>query len=166
MCNKMKKIYPVNKEMTLKENIRDILPMMFDDFMQLSDTVINFPMRKNDLHQMRIAGKPLRYTMEIGEYCFGEKFKKCLNDIKDTLDLMGEIHDADVMVPEISLHIQEIRLFNQTIPDTKQRLSTRSLRDAIIQLRSSRREMFTRLASALKQWKLKNYRNEIVSAMR
>ncbi len=161
----MKKIYPVNKEVSLKENIRDILPMMFDDFMALSDIIINYPLRKNDLHEMRKSGKPLRYTMEIGEYCFGEEFKKCLSEIKEGLELMGEVHDADVMIPEINLHIKEIRLFNQTIPDTKQRFSTRTLRDAVTQLRASRREMYAKLCSILSSWKRDNFKSKLITAM-
>jgi len=161
----MKKIYPVNKEISLKNNIKDILPMMFDDFMALSYTIINFPMRKNDLHEMRKRGKPLRYTMELGEYCFTGEFKQYLDEIKDALELMGEIHDADVMIPEINLHIKEIRLFNQTLPDVKQRLSTRTMRDAAAHMRALRKEMYAKLCSKLNDWKNNDFKSKLIARM-
>lgn len=161
----MARIYPVNKKLSLKENIKDILPMMYDEFMSLSETIIEFPLRRNDLHRMRISGKPLRYTMEIGEYCFGDEFKKCLEEIKETLELMGEVHDADVMIPEVNLHIKEIRLFNATIPIVKERLPSKALREITSKLRNSRREMYGKLRAKLSEWKRINFKSRLVSAM-
>jgi CHAD domain-containing protein len=161
----MKKVYTVNKKISLKENMKNVLPDMFDDFTALTDIVVNYPLRKNDLHEMRKSGKPFRYAMEIGEYCFGGEFKKCLDEVKAALELMGEVHDADVMIPEINMHIKEIRLFNQTIPDVKQRLSTRMLRDTVAQLRSSRREMYGMLCGKLNEWKRSNFKGNIIKAV-
>lgn len=161
----MAKIYHVNKKLSLKENLKSTLPEMFDDFTLLADIVINYPLRKNDLHEMRKSGKPLRYAMEIGEYCFGNDFKKCLDELKEVLELMGETHDADVMIPELNLHIKEIRQFNQTIPEVKQRLSTRTLRDAVTSQRALRREHYTKLCTKLTEWKKTDFRSKIISAM-
>lgn len=138
---------------------------MFDDFTMLSDTIVSYPLRKNDLHEMRKNGKPLRYTMELGEYCFGGEFKKCLDEIKNVLELMGEIHDADVMIPDLNLHIKEIRLFNQTLPEQKQRFSTRMLRDAVSNLRTSRREMYGDLCQRLNSWKTGGFKARLISSM-
>ena len=114
---------------------------MFDDFFAFAPVVMNFPLRKAQLHEMRKAGKPLRYAMELGEYCFGDDFKLCLNEIKSSLDLMGEVHDADVMIPDINLHMKEIRQFNMTIQNTDERFSTRQLRECINDLRIQRRNI-------------------------
>lgn len=138
---------------------------MFDDFFGFAPVVINFPLRKNQLHEMRKAGKPLRYAMELGEYCFSGDFKLCLEEIKSSLDLMGEVHDADVMIPDITLHMKEIRLFNTTIKDPDQRLSTRQLREAILKLRKQRRELYAELCVKLTLWKENNFRARIITAM-
>lgn len=161
----MKRIYPVNKTESLKENIKNILPVMFDEFIAYKEIIVNFPLRKNHLHRMRIAGKPLRYTMELGEYAFGEAFSKCHSEIKDTLELMGEIHDADVMIPEINLHVKEIRLFNQTLPDFKQRLSTRTLRDSVNEQRNQRRKMYGELCRKLNQWHANGFKKRLIKSM-
>lgn len=161
----MKKIYHVKTKESLKENIKNILPLMFDDFFSLKDEVVNYPLRKNSLHQMRISGKPLRYAMEIGEYAFGGDFKKCLEEVKNAIELMGEIHDADVMIPEINLHVKEIRLFNRTINDPAARFSTKNLRVFITELRNSRRKMYSELCVKLNDWQNNDFKSKVIQAM-
>lgn len=161
----MKKIYHVKKKESLRENIRNVLPEMYDDLMLWSGIVMNYPLRKNDLHEMRKAGKPLRYTMELGEYCFAAEFKQCLDEIKEALELMGEIHDADVMIPQLTMHIKEIRLFNNTLAEKSQRISTRSMREAVTKLRDERRKMYAELCAKLQQWIGNDFRSKLVSAM-
>lgn len=161
----MKKNYPVNKTESLKENIKNILPKMFDEFIAYKEIIVNFPLRKNHLHRMRIAGKPLRYTMELGEYAFGGVFKRCHSEIKDTVELMGEIHDADVMIPEINRHIKEIRLFNRTLTDFKQRLSTRALRGYVDEVRDQRKKMYGELCRRLNGWQRNRFKRKLISSM-
>ncbi|KXK48076.1 MAG: CHAD domain protein [Chlorobi bacterium OLB5] len=162
----MKRNYNIKKKLSLKENLRLVIPEMFGDFFVYADTVINFPLRKNELHEMRKAGKPLRYAMELGEYCFGADFSLCLNEIKSSLDLMGEIHDADVMIPDINLHMKEVRQFNNTITDNDQKLLTRQLRNTIEELKSSRRAMYAELCRMLNLWKENNFASRIEDAMK
>lgn len=161
----MKKTYSIKKKASLKENLKRVIPEMFDDFISFGPVVMNFPLRKNQLHEMRKAGKPLRYAMELGEYCFSPDFKLCLDEIKSSLDLMGEVHDADVMIPDISLHMKEVRLFNQTIKDSDQRLSTRQLRISVMHLRKQRRELYAELCEKLKLWSENNFRARIIAAL-
>jgi CHAD domain-containing protein len=52
------------------------------------------------LHDMRIAAKRLRYILEITAPCFGPYAEKATRLAKDLQDLLGEIHDCDVQVPE------------------------------------------------------------------
>jgi CHAD domain-containing protein len=161
----LKKTYSIKKKLSLKENLSRVIPEMFDDFYSFAPVVINFPLRKTQLHEMRKAGKPLRYAMELGEYCFTPDFKLCLDEIKLSLDLMGEVHDADVMIPDISLHMKEIREFNQTIPDKDDRFSTKQLREAILNLRKQRRELYAELCAKLNLWNENNFRARIIAAM-
>lgn len=63
-----------------------------------------------ELHQMRIAAKRLRYSMEIfqpiySDYTkFGKEFDKATEEIKALQEHLGEIHDADVLVPKLTAH--------------------------------------------------------------
>ena len=159
-----KKSFRINKKESLKENLRHVIPQMYDDFFSWKKSVTGYPLRKTQLHEMRKAGKPLRYAMELGEYCFGADFTKCLDELKQALDLMGDIHDADVMIPDLTSHINEIRGFNRTITSISDRIPTRPLRNNVNELRNSRRELFLQLTELLNDWETGSFRNRIISA--
>jgi len=161
----MARIYPVNKKLSLKENIQIILPVMYDDLMILKSHVVSKPMAKNTLHRMRIAGKPLRYAMEIGETAFGAEFTSCLEDIKNTVELMGEIHDADVMIPELNSHLRQIRMFNQRVPLFKEKITTKPLRDIINGLKGKRKEMYELLCTRLSEWERMKFKEKLMKSM-
>jgi hypothetical protein len=54
------------------------------------------------LHDMRIAAKRLRYILEITGPVFGDYAENAVRMTKDLQDLLGEIHDCDVQIPEVS----------------------------------------------------------------
>lgn len=66
------------------------------------------PDRVEELHAMRIAAKRLRYTMEIFQKVyvtytpFGDAFTAVLNEIKLLQEHLGQLHDADVLVPQLT----------------------------------------------------------------
>jgi hypothetical protein len=53
------------------------------------------------LHDMRIAAKRLRYILEITAPVFGDYAETAVRMTKDLQDLLGEIHDCDVQIPEV-----------------------------------------------------------------
>jgi CHAD domain-containing protein len=62
--------------------------------------------RVEDLHNMRIAAKRLRYTMEVFAPCFpGPTFDGLYENVKKIQEQIGDIHDCDVRVPMLSSHI-------------------------------------------------------------
>ena len=123
----MKRTYPVKKKLSFRENIQIILPLIYDDFMSYKDRVVNHPRLKQELHGMRISGKPLRYAMEYAVPAFSEDFKNCLAEVKNIIELMGEIHDADVLIPELYTHLKEIRRYNSTLANREERLTTNGI---------------------------------------
>jgi len=52
----------------------------------------------NELHQMRICAKRLRYSMELFEFCFNRRLKKHIKLVKRIQQLLGIIHDCEVMI--------------------------------------------------------------------
>lgn len=66
------------------------------------------PTEVQALHDMRIAAKRLRYVLEIFGELFGPYAEKAGKRAKDLQDLIGEIHDCDVMLPRVHGLISEL----------------------------------------------------------
>ena len=141
------------------------MPMMFDDFMLDKERVVNHPRLKKVLHAMRITGKPMRYIMELLEPSLGEDFKYCLNEIKNMIELMGEIHDCDAAVEELTVHLKEVRLFNLHITNRTDRFVTRGLRTTIDEFRDKREKLFVKMCGTFTKWGRENLRRKLISSM-
>ena len=63
----------------------------------------------NDLHDMRIAAKRVRYILEAAEPVFGEPAKRGVKTMKQLQDILGEIHDCDELLPLVERHTEQLR---------------------------------------------------------
>jgi CHAD domain-containing protein len=54
------------------------------------------------MHDMRIAAKRLRYVLELVGFCFGEVGAEAQKRARDLQEVLGEIHDCDVMLERIA----------------------------------------------------------------
>jgi hypothetical protein len=61
------------------------------------------------LHDMRIAAKRLRYVLEVTGPAFGPYAERATRMTKDLQDLLGEIHDCDVQIPEVLAFVDELQ---------------------------------------------------------
>ncbi len=68
---------------------------LLDELLVLEPCVHN-PEDIAGLHAMRIAGKRLRYALEVFEPAYGEAFKPALRALRAVQDALGDIHDCDV----------------------------------------------------------------------
>jgi CHAD domain-containing protein len=160
----VKKRYPVKPKKSLVENMQLVLPVIFDDFMSYKEVVVNHPRRKDMLHQMRIAGKPMRYIMEIILYLASEQFRECFEEIKYVIELVGEIHDCDVFIPELNSHLKEIREYNNRV-ERNQRIPTVSVRSLVKELREKRLKLFAELCKTFERWERGRFREKLLSAI-
>jgi CHAD domain len=67
------------------------------------------PDHSREQHDMRIAAKRLRYVLESTELCFGKPAQTARRRAKDLQDVLGELHDCDVMLPRVEAHLNELR---------------------------------------------------------
>jgi hypothetical protein len=60
-------------------------------------------------HNMRIAAKRLRYVLEVTGFCFGKPAQTARRSARELSDLLGDIHDCDVMLPRAQGEIERLR---------------------------------------------------------
>jgi CHAD domain-containing protein len=80
--------------------------------------VLNRPQAKAELHQMRIAAKHLRYTMEVFEPLYPDALKEPIRAARKVQQFLGQIHDCDVWIdflPEFleAEHLRTVNFFGQ-----------------------------------------------------
>jgi CHAD domain-containing protein len=93
---KARKVKGLDPDGPLADNVRRIVEVRAREVHSFSPAVLD-PANVEALHDMRIAAKRLRYLLEITEPCFGRPAKKGAKVARGLQDMLGEIHDCDVM---------------------------------------------------------------------
>lgn len=140
--------------------------MMFDNMMKYKSYVIGHPRMKDKLHGMRIIGKPARYIMEIMEPTFGREFSKCLQEIKNILEIMGDIHDTDVFIIELEEYLVELISYNRIKQKSEKRFNTSVIKNLIIELKEKRNKNYILLCETLNKWDNENFRDKLINSMK
>ena len=73
------------------------------------DPAIRDPSNVTELHDMRIAAKRLRYVLEIVGFAFGPAGKSIQTEATWLLEVLGEVHDCDVLIPLVDEHVDQLR---------------------------------------------------------
>jgi CHAD domain len=92
----------------LVDNAQRIVAARLDELMGFAPRVFD-PAEVRALHDLRIAAKRLRYILEVTGTLFGPYAPKALERTKDLQDLVGEIHDCDVLVPRVLALVKDLR---------------------------------------------------------
>ena len=113
---KAHKITGVKPLCSYRENARVILPQKVEE-VYTWEPFIPDAARREELHNMRISIKRLRYTMELFRVAYlsskersskeatgtaDERFAECLEVIIDLQEILGDIHDGDVVLEVLS----------------------------------------------------------------
>ena len=67
------------------------------------DRCVDNPYNIRELHDLRIAAKRLRYTLEIFEEVLPEASKSIVKELTQIQDELGALHDSDVMIALLRL---------------------------------------------------------------
>ncbi|GAC1616791.1 MAG: hypothetical protein NVS4B9_06410 [Ktedonobacteraceae bacterium] len=67
------------------------------------DIYVDDPDNVHELHDMRIAAKRLRYTLEIFEATFPQERESIIQEVTKIQEELGAIHDSDVMIALLRL---------------------------------------------------------------
>lgn len=104
---KARKIKGLDPATALADNAEKIVRVRLDELCSFMPRAGD-PAEVVALHDMRIAAKRLRYILEITSPCFGAYAKTAVKATKELQDLLGEIHDCDVQLPEVREFIGEL----------------------------------------------------------
>ena len=91
---------------SLYQQAFDAISSNLEAFLSYED-YIHDPENIEELHAMRIAGKHLRYTMEIFAPIYGNTLDPHIHAMKGVQDLLGEIHDNDVWIAWLPKFIEK-----------------------------------------------------------
>jgi len=105
---KARKVKGVDPAGSLVDNAQRIVAVRLDELCSFVPQVLD-PGEVEALHDMRIAAKRLRYVLEVTGPCFGPYAERAGERTKELQDLLGEIHDCDVLVPRLLGLIDELR---------------------------------------------------------
>lgn len=104
---KARKVQGLDPDDTLADNAERIIRVRLDELCGFMPKAAD-PAEVVALHDMRIAAKRLRYILEITGPCFGAYTKTATKLTKELQDLLGEIHDCDVQLPEIAAFAERL----------------------------------------------------------
>jgi hypothetical protein len=104
-ARKVKKLDPATP---LVDNAARIIRVRLDELRSFGPAALD-PGNETEQHDMRIAAKRLRYVLEATEFCFGRPAQNARRRAKELQDVLGELHDCDVMLPRIGEHLAELK---------------------------------------------------------
>ena len=104
-ARQVKKLDPARP---LGENAARIVRVRLDELLVVRPEGARAPEIKAQ-HDMRIAAKRLRYVLEVTGFCFGRPADTARRRARDLQDILGEMHDCDVMLPRVREHLEALR---------------------------------------------------------
>ena len=105
---KAKRVRKLDPEGPLVENAARIVRLRLDEMRSFAPAALH-PECADDQHDLRIAAKRLRYVLESTGFCFGTAADTARKRARDIQDVLGDLHDCDVMLPRVARHVERLR---------------------------------------------------------
>lgn len=95
-------------EISFADMARAIIRDRLRDLEKLSSSFYR-PTDPAQLHEMRIAGKRLRYSIELFETCWGSHIARFAKQAANLQSALGTVHDCDVWIESFRKEVNESR---------------------------------------------------------
>ncbi len=105
---KARRVKKLDPRAPLAENAARIVRVRLEELCSLAPRALT-PDATRAQHDMRIAAKRLRYVLEATELCFGRPAQVARRRARELQDVLGELHDCDVMLPRVRRHLASLR---------------------------------------------------------
>ncbi len=121
------------------------------------------------LHDMRIAAKRLRYVLELTGACFGPYAATAVKHVKGLQDLLGDIHDCDVQLPEAVALLDELTAADVAAAVAGRPAPNRTAYAGLVaiqvHLRARRETLFARFLDTWEELERKGFRARLEHAI-
>lgn len=97
----------VDPDSSVLENARRVVAVRIAEFYSY-EPVVTRPELSIALHDLRIAAKRLRYTLELFQPQFGDAGKRQIDRVKGIQEALGDLHDHDVRIDIIGDELSRV----------------------------------------------------------
>lgn len=117
------------------------------------------------LHEMRIAGKPLRYALELSEGCFNGGFDGYFQDVKKMIQWLGDVHDIDEAITALFSFRKEIQSYNAAAGAVIEHFPIGFLLEADKELMNARKKLFGKVNKNLRLWQQEKFLKKFLALL-
>ena len=103
---KAHKITGIEPTHSYRKNARIILPQKVEEVYSWEPFIWEAA-RREELHNMRISVKRLRYTLELFDSVYHESRQRFLEVIIDLQEILGDVHDSDVVLEVLADYMSQ-----------------------------------------------------------
>lgn len=109
---KARRISGIRCDRSTAYNARLVIQTRLDEMLFFAPWVDD-PDNVEEIHNLRIAAKRLRYSLELFRFALPSGTNSLINEVKEIQEHIGDLHDADVMI-ERMLHISRANAEQRT----------------------------------------------------
>lgn len=98
---KAKKVKGIRCDASLVANARKIIDARLTEMLSFGEYAGD-PQHIEEIHNLRIAAKRLRYTLEMFRFAFPKELGDLIGEVKEVQEHIGDMRDADVMIERVN----------------------------------------------------------------
>lgn len=98
---KAKRVKGIDCDESVVFNARKIIDVRLREMLSFGEYAGD-PQHIEEIHNLRIAAKRLRYTLEMFRFAFPKELPDLIAEVKEIQEHIGEMRDADVMIERVN----------------------------------------------------------------